>query len=222
MILDNEYLYNSILERMPYFSLKSTYNDLVKWYSDIEQLKEYAPIYELLIEGEFYYDIDNNNIYSTIPISDMNITNNKQLYITNMDECLDFIDYCKLINSHPIEHPIYTRTIILDNNDKFNGQYQLKYCRPTNIRNKSTNEIFDENYIESIQDIYPEFDLRRIYDLVMDFGFYSKSNTVCEYFITTNQTYINDNMIDEIADIYAFGPNNDNIGKSIMIIPEKI
>lgn len=217
MILSNEYLYENILERMPYFSLKLLYYDLKEWYSNIEELDEYKDTYIHLVNGEFTYNPEDNNIYSTMPITDM-IYHNDRVYITNMDECEDFLTYCRLINSHPIVHPIYTRTLVLDKDNMPNGNYQLKYCRPSNIRLSNKAEQYDENDIESIKEIYPEFDLRYIYNTIMSFGFYTKTNAVCEYSYTTSNTEeLDPYFIDNITNIYAFGPNNDNIGKSIIL-----
>lgn len=217
MILDDEYLYNSIVERMPYFSLRNIYHDLVEWYDNKEQLREYEHVYERLLLGEFTYDPEDNNIYSTVSIEDMIVGKKSGVYVTNMDECPEFIDYCRLINSHPILHPIYTRTILLNNNMKFNGRYQLRYCRSSNIRYGIRD--YNEDDIISIKEIYPDFDLRYIYDRIMLFGIYSnmKKNNVCDFLYSTNKLEINDDMLDEITNIYAFGPNSDNIGKSIIV-----
>lgn len=216
MILSNEFLYESILERMPYFSLKRLYYDISNWNQDMDQYDDqYSEIYSMLIEGEFQYEPEGNNIYSTVQISDM-YTKEDSLYITNMDESNDFVDYCRLINAHPVEHPIYTRTLILDENNKFNGYYQLKYCRPESIKGWNLIKAYDENDIERIKEIEPDFDLRYIYDLIMRFGFYYPSSNTCTVLRTTMEIEHNDvKIIDEITNIYAFGPNTDNIGKSI-------
>lgn len=215
MILDDEYLYESILERMPYFSLKRLYYDIGRWNDNISDLdEEYSNIYNTLNKGEFVYEPENNNIYSTVPISDMYNNKLNGVYVTNMDEATDFIDYCKLCNAHPVKHPIYTRTILLDEKYKFNNMYQFKYCRPSNIKGWNLVKTYDENDIERIKEIYPSFDMRYIYNVVMTFGFYSNSNTLCEYLHTTKEPE-DDNIIGEITNIYAFGPNDDNIGKSI-------
>lgn len=219
MILSNEYLYDSILERMPYFSLKRLYYDIATWKDKISGFdEEYANVYNNLIAGEFVYEPEENNIYSTIVISDMYIRRDNGLYITNMDETYDFVEYCKLMNSNPIVHPIYTRTLLLDINNKFKGDYQLKYCRPTNIKGWNIIKTYDENDIERIKELYPRFDIRYIYNVVMTFGFYS--SRMSEYCYTTNNTN-DDTILDEITNIYAFGPNDDNIGKPIMLMNDR-
>lgn len=203
--MEDEYLYSNILDRMPFFSLESLYNDLKVWYSNsFYENAEYAEKYEELNYGEWYYRPQTNDIFSTVPMS--SYIRFGSLYITNLDEIDDFMEYCQYINSHPIVHPIYTR-ILTDEG------YILKYSRPDNIPTGKT--TLDYNTIDSIKEIYPEFNLGYISDVISRFGFYNPDITK-GLSKAVGYEYDQNVLLDEINDIYAFGPSGWNHGKGIM------
>jgi hypothetical protein len=203
--MEDEYLHSSILDRMPFFSLESLYNDLKVWYSNsLNENIEYAEKYEELNTGEWYYEPHSNDIVSTAPMSTYHRFGT--LYVTNLDEIDDFFDYCQYMNSHPIVHPIYTRILTDDG-------YILKYSRPVDIPTGKT--TWDYNIVDSIKEIYPEFNLGYISDVISRFGFYDP-NITKGLFKTVGYEYDQDVLLDEINDIYAFGPHPWNHGKGIM------
>jgi len=195
-------MYSSILERMPYFSLDNIYHDLVTWYDKYESYDDYS----YLMEGEFGYDEE--LFYSTVSFKDSRKKNG--IYFGEIDN--NAIEYIRLINSHPVDYPVYTRTFLLDLYYKPMGTYEYKYCRPSNIRPATSHDIT----VSDIMQVYPDFDLRSIYDRVMTFGFYRKDEPSCEVIKVLGPYYQESELIDEIMDLYAFGPNDNNIGKPVM------